>query len=132
MTSDKELASAQVIMFPASRASMDGRTIITVNNVSDFAPDSKAVEAVTGLFRNKRFEVGPVVGISFSITASVDTFENFLSITLRHRKHGELEFFSRRKRLGRELSSEQLPKALRDYVQAIALPLPPDFGPTKW
>jgi subtilase family serine protease len=128
--SDKKnkIISAQVIMYTANGEVIDYQKTITAENIINFVPDPKMVSSVSNIFRTNGFDTGPVVGISFSITAKVSTFEKFLHVLIQPHKDGGFEFMDKR----RELTGEKLPKVLQNYVQAIVFPRPIDFGPKEW
>ncbi len=127
-----EIVSAQVILRPASGKPIDGRAIITAENVDQFAPERGAADAAAETFRAQGFDVGPVVGVSFSIAGTVGIFESFFGLLLRSGKDRTVEFVVGEKVLAKELSGEKLPEGVRDCVQAVAFSPPPDFGPTEF
>lgn len=130
--SKETLVSAQVILRPASGRQINGRTVISAGNVAEFAPSPGAVSSVAAEFRSREFDIGPVVGVSFSVTATIPAFEKFFGMRVRLGKDHAYEFALKNKRIGHELSGGQLPEPLRASVQAVAFPLPPDFGPKEF
>lgn len=126
------IISAQVILHPASGQKIDGTVLITAKNVAEFAPSPGAVSAVVAEFRSRGFEIGPLVGISFSVTATVSTFEKFFGMHIQTEKDKGYEFITANKTFSHELSGDELPELLRKSVHTVAFTLPPDFGPTEF
>lgn len=79
--------------------------------------DPEEGERVSRFFAEQDFEVGPLVGISFSIAAP------------RQRMDRWFEDFEQLEGSGRELSLDALPPEIRGTVRAVATEAPPDFGP---
>jgi len=127
-----DIVSALVILRPASGKPIHGRAIITAENVAEFSPEQAAADAAAETFRARGFEVGPVVGVSFSITAPVRVFEDFFGFPLLSAKHTAIDFLVEEKVLAKEISGQKLPRGVRDWVQAVAFSPPPDFGPTEF
>lgn len=130
--SKESIVSAQVILRPASGRGISGEVVISASNVAEFAPSPSAVSSVAAEFRSKGFDVGPVVGVSFSVTGTIRTFEECFGMRIRLGKDHAYEFVAKNKAVGHELSGERLPEVLRKSVHAVAFPLPPDFGPTEF
>jgi hypothetical protein len=75
-------------------------------------------------FAGSGFEVGPLVGVSFSITAPAERFEEFFQL------HAERQ--APRASLPDELPVSALPPALQEHVDSVLFTRPPDFGPTSY
>jgi hypothetical protein len=102
--------SAQVVLRPAS-----GKAPAlppSTANLAEYLPSPQAAERVAAWFRGQGFEVGPVVGTSFSVTGPPSLFERV---------------FGARK--GLEYALDRLPDDVAPAVEAVALSPPPDFGP---
>ncbi len=125
-----ERVSAQVVLRPAADTTHRARPPLTAENLGKFAPARGAVAAVAESFRSSGLEVGPFVGISFSVTGSVDAFEKLLGVPLRRVAGGGIKFVVAGGDATAELPAEHLPMDLRPLIQAIVFPPPPDFGPT--
>jgi hypothetical protein len=67
------------------------------------------------------FLVGPLVGISFSIAAPVQRFEEFFKV--RAEQEGHLPFPAA------ELPLSALNPDLRKHIETVIFTQPPDFGP---
>jgi hypothetical protein len=130
--SKDSVISAQVILRPASGQAIDGSVVISANNLAEFAPSPGTISSVAAEFRSQGFEIGPCVGVSFSVTGSIRTFEEFFGMRIRLSEDHAYEFVAKKKTVGHELSCAQLPEVLRKSVHAVVFPLPPDFGPTQF
>jgi hypothetical protein len=134
MPSKKEqLVSAQVALKSASGKAFDGNTAITSENIADYSPSPDTVAAAAAGFQRAGFEVGNMVGNSFSITAPRSTFEKFFKIKLQSKDRGGLKVAaSSGVPESYELPMKALPKDLAQHVAAVTFSPPPDFGPTSY
>jgi hypothetical protein len=130
--SKDSIVSAQVILRPGSGQPIGDGALILASNLAQFAPPPGAVASAAAAFRSRGFEVGPFVGVSFSVTGTVGAFEGFFGMPIQLGQDGGYEFMANQKAIGHELPGERLPEVLRQLVQTVAFPLPPDFGPTKF
>jgi hypothetical protein len=124
-----ERLSAQVVLHPAS-GKLTGGEQITSENVERFLPSPEAVAEASGFFRGAGFEVGDIVGTSFSIVGSPAEFER----TFGERPERSVERgvdTVRLERGGLELDLGRLPGSVRRHLQAVTFTPPPDFGPTN-
>jgi hypothetical protein len=117
--------SAQVVL---TRAPGHRDTLPTAATIAQMMPPSEVIAAVTGWFRARAFEVGPVVGNSFSITAPPDRFEAAFHIRLLKDKDSRVDLNPEGR--GLELPVERLPRDVARGVQAVVFTPPPDFGPS--
>ncbi len=129
---EESIVSAQVVLHAAGGEAIEGKRQISARKLRQLVPPHGTVSLLAGIFRSKGFEVGPFVGISFSVTGMVRDFEKYFRVRIRPGKDGGYEFVVNDRSVGHELSGEDLPEGLREYVQAVVFPLPPDFGPTKF
>jgi hypothetical protein len=127
-----EVVSAQVVLRPARGTLIRGDTRITADNISEFAPAPEAAASAADEFRSKGFQVGPLVGVSFSITGTVASFEKFFGVRLRRAGRGGILFVLEGDYSKLEISDQDLPGHLRKSVQAISFSLPPAYGPTEF
>jgi hypothetical protein len=67
------------------------------------------------------FQIGPLVGISFSIAGPVEHFEEFFKV--RAEQQGPQPFSVN------ELPLSALNPALREHIETVLFTRPPDFGP---
>jgi len=89
---------------------------VTARTLAQHAPDPEAAEHVRRWFAEQGFEVTPVTGTAFAVTAP----REHVAATLAEPPDvGELP-------LGR------LPDDVARHVAAVVAEPPPDFGPTSW
>ncbi len=122
------VASAQVIVRSASGTPMRGDVAITAANIADYQPSAEDAAAAQAAFRAAGFEVGPVVGISFSITAPLARFEQVFGVPLRVDERGAVAAGTGAAPAGgTELPLDRLPGEARERVQAVAFTPPADL-----
>lgn len=126
MPSDPML-SAQVVLGPAGGPQ---DTEVTAASLEDHAPDPDASRHVVDHLRAAGFDVGDVVGISFSVTARRSRFEEVFgtSLTVGQEASGTVTHATT-VRGDLELPLDQLPADVRCDVSAVTFSAPPDFGP---
>lgn len=120
--------SAEVMLLPVSGKKISHDTQITAENIEDFAPPLDAFLIASGAFRSLGFEVGPLMGITFSITASAGTFEDVFKAKLQLSAKGGIECLEG----GLELPLDHLQDNTRKIIMTITFTEPPDFGPTDF
>ncbi|HEX2296551.1 MAG TPA: hypothetical protein VHN37_14750 [Actinomycetota bacterium] len=98
---------------------------LTAANIERFAPDAGAIESAQAFFRERGFDVGPVVGISFAITAPLDRFRaTFPDVETRQRRA-----LDRPDAQEETLGLESLPDDVARGIEAVTFTAPPEFGP---
>jgi hypothetical protein len=129
MKRDKgQIISAEVLLRSATGHKIGPDTIINAENLNLFTPPPDAYAVASGIFRSLGFEVGPLTGISFSITAAVSNFENIYKTLLRFDRKGGV-----RTAAGKlELDTATLPAKASALIQSIVFSEPPDFGPSEF
>ena len=128
----KEL-SAQVVLRSASGKAPDSSTAVTSENVREYLPSSSSITEARSAFEAAGFEVGQVVGNSFSITAPKSTFEKVFKVKLKEEKEkGVTAHLEKSDEGSYELPTSKLSEALRGQVAAVTFTPPPDFGPTNY
>jgi hypothetical protein len=133
MTQDnKQLISAQVLIRSASGKRLGRNTAITTQNIEDYAPSAEAVARAKRAFMDAGFEVGNLVGNSFSISAPISRFEKVFHTQLRHQERGGIEVAQASASARYELPLTNLPDHIADVVEAVIFTPPPDFGPTQF
>ena len=123
----KQVVSAQVVLRSASGKPSGGR--ITAEALQEYLPSPEVVTRATKAFASMGFDVGGVVGISFSIAASPSTFETTFRTTLRYTKERGIESVNEDGTVTYELPLQALPKSLVELLVAVTFTPPPDFGP---
>lgn len=121
--------SAQVLLRSASGRTLDGDVAITSANVGDYAPAPEAVLLAQRALREAGFEVGAMIGISFSIAAPARHFEDVFGVPLRvghdggvHRQDVDVSGGSEL-----ELPLRPLPPEVRAVVSAITFTPPAEL-----
>lgn len=122
-----QVISAQVLLHAASGNIVTGDTIITKENIQDYAPAHEIVALAQKSFLNAGFQVGNMVGISFSIAGSVRQFEDFFSTKLRQQKDGGFVALQDGKSVGREFPLHALPHSLRKLILTVTFESPADL-----
>lgn len=128
----QEIISAQVVLKSASGKPFEGTTVITSANIRDFLPSAETVAKVTEAFTAAGFDVGPMVGNSFSITAPVSTFEKVFRAQLRRQENGGVVAVKDDDSSSYELPLAGLPQSLTELIEVVTFTPPPDFGPTEF
>lgn len=125
MPSQKNILSAQVVLNSASGKTLSDAEI-TAENISKILPSAKNIEIAKKTFKELGFEIGDIVGTSFSITAPVTTFVKKLGLKVPAENKSKT---GSAKIVKGNLSINKLPGNIADIVKHIAFPDPPDFGP---
>ncbi len=124
-----EIISAQVILPSQGGKKNDSDTLVTSQNISDFIPTPAAVRKAQGFFRDMGFTVENTVGTSFSISATVATFEKALQTRIRKIEHKGFEFVHVGGHGSSELQKSSHALFPAGIVEAVLFMDPPDFGP---
>ena len=133
MPKNAQLISAQVVLKSASGKSVDGKTAITSENIADYAPSPSSAASAAAGFSEAGFEVGNMVGNSFSVTAPKRTFEKFFKIKLQAEERGDVKVAATKgATAGYEIPLKALPGNLSQLVAAVTFSPPPDFGPSNY
>jgi hypothetical protein len=126
-----QIVSALVVMRPASGKPL-GRAVITAETLGQFVPSVDAVARVKQAMTDRGFEVGDLVGISFSITAPVRTFETVFRARLRREPRGGIEVVQADGSGSYQLPLQELPQTIAENVESVTFTPPPDFGPSEF
>ena len=89
---------------------------VTAATLAAHAPDAEAAGRVQAWFAGQGFEVGPMVGTAFAVTAPAERVRTVL---------GELPAEG-------DVGRDGLPADIAPHVRAVVVEPPPDFGPTAW
>jgi hypothetical protein len=89
---------------------------VTSKDAALHAPDADAARRVQAWFARQGFEVAPMVGTAFAITAGA---EHARAVLEEVPGTGEVPL-------------DRLPDELARHISAIVAEPPPDFGPTSW
>lgn len=123
--------SAQVVLRPASGRALDPGQAITASNIREWLPSQDAVDIASRAFRDAGFDVGNVVGNSFSITGPSALFERTFDTRIRAERGGTVKATHADRREAYELPLHALPQEARRIIDAVTFSPPPDFGPTN-
>ena len=124
--------TAQVIVRSRSGKRISGDVAITSRTITDYVPSPEDAEAATLRFRELGFEIGPLVGISFSITALASKFEETFGVKLRVDDRGAVaRAGSEPPPGGLELPAQTLPPELAKLVVTVTFAPPAElYGPS--
>jgi hypothetical protein len=129
MLDKQQVISAQVVLRSASGKVPDSATGIVAKTIKEYAPSAEAVHIVRQGFAAAGFQVGPLVGNSFSITAPLSTFESVFHTQIRRRGDGGIEAVQADGSGTYELPLDALSPAIRQHLAAVTFTPPPAFGP---
>lgn len=133
MTLEKnQVISAQAILRSASLKVLDADTVITSENIGDYAPTLEDVAKVSKVLIDMGFDVAELVGISFSVSAPVSTFEEMFKAKLLQEEDGGIKVVRADGSLSYEFPLIALPESIADLVVVLTFTPPPDFGPTEF
>lgn len=121
--------SAQVVLHPASGAELDPDMLVTRENVGDLTPSPEAAADALAAFARAGFEVGPLVGNSFSITADLGVFEEWFDREIEWSDRGPVDAAGEPVEV---IPPSALPSSLRGPVHSVVFPPPPEFGPAEF
>ena len=105
--------SAQVVFRPASGRKLDRGAAITAENIAEYRPRPDSVEAAARLFSDQGFQVAPLVGNSFSITAPPKVFVKAFGLQLSEWGAKGMMFIDKMGHARHELPRSHLPKRFR-------------------
>lgn len=117
MTAEARVA-ALVVMRPAGGGDVTTRAI-AADNIGAAVPAREEAARARRFFSESGFQVGPLVGVSFSIEGPRELMEAWF------------QDFADREGTDAELSLDRLPPEVAGGVRAVATQAPPDFGPTS-
>lgn len=122
----KHLISAQVSLKPKS-GTMPKPENLTSENLESFLPDATRASQTRAHFESLGFEVGALVGNSFSISAAPSRFEQHFHTKILHTiQFASLEDGSL------ELPVAGLPEEVKTNIYTVSFSAPPDFGPSNF
>jgi hypothetical protein len=120
--------SAQVIVRSRSGKRVGPEVPITSANIAEYAPAPEVFAAAADAFRAAGFEVGPAVGISFSVTGPLSRFERYFDTRLHVDERGAVARLGARPPPGGlELPLNALAPALARNIDAVVFTPPADL-----
>jgi hypothetical protein len=123
----KQIISAQVLLISATGERIGGNTLITADNIETYRPSDRTVQIVSQYFKNHKFEVSLLTGISFTISASAKHFSEFFKASVTQDEKGRILACDRS-----ELPLGSLEQNIADSIIAVTFVPSPDFGPTNF
>jgi hypothetical protein len=108
----------------ASGNSPVGEQEITSKNIQALAPSAEVVAETMDAFRNLGFEIGPMGGISFSITAPYRRFRELFQTLAARAPDGGVVVSEAAETPVRELPVENLPKEVARNVVTVTFEEP--------
>ena len=117
-------AVALAVLRPGSGTPLTGTSRITAEHLADYLPDPDAARRVTEGLRSAGFDVGPLVGISMSISGPSELFEGFFATSLRPAADGSMFALDEAGEPSRELPLTTLPPPLREGLHAVTFEPP--------
>lgn len=126
-----QIVSAQVILRPARPRR--SQAPVTAENVHEVLPSAQAAELARNAFERAGFEVGPLVGNSFSISGPARLFKTVLHTDLeRDRRTKAIKAKGAGGSARFELPKSAFPPDVASLIETITFTPPPDFGPTSY
>jgi subtilase family serine protease len=132
MLRPEQMIAAQVLLIAASGRSIDGSTPITAENIESYRPAEETVQRVSEYFESHNFEVSPLVGISFTISASVQHFSEFFNVSLTEDSSQGVQVITNSNAPRSDLPLDSLEPNIACLINSIVFTPPPDFGPTNF
>lgn len=126
-----QVVSAMVIMRSASGIVPDPNIEITEKNIHLFAPDTAAARRMATAFQALGFDVGPLVGISFSITAPARQFIKVFQTDLTQVDDGSIHAEKNGNRDDLELPINNLGNTITENVYRITFTPAADLNSTS-
>jgi subtilase family serine protease len=127
MLNSEQIISAQVIPIASSGARIDGNTLITAQNINTYRPSEQTVQKVSAYFKQHGFEVSPLTGISFTISASAKHFTEFFKTAVTQDESGRILAGDRL-----EMKLDSVEKNIADSIASVTFVPLPDFGPSNF
>jgi hypothetical protein len=106
---------------------------VTAENVRELLPSAEAAALARQTFERAGFDVGPLVGNSFSITAPMQVFNTMMDTRLqRDRRTKAVKAARADGTAAFELPLSGLPQEVKSVIESVTFTPPPDFGPTSY
>ena len=115
---------ALVVLQPASGRRITGDSVITTATIAEFAPDPGDAAFVRDELAQAGFSVGPVAGISMSVSAPRERFERYFGTKVRPAADGGWQWAAGDTR---ELPSDRVPDAVAPRVHAVTFEEPAEL-----
>jgi hypothetical protein len=132
MKNKQNVVSALIILPSLSGSKIGSNTSITTENIEKFTPSAVTISKATSFFREKGFEVGTVVGMSFSITGAAALFEEVFNANVIIDDINYARFTSSDGSKTATLEGDALKHLPDGLADSITFPAPLDFGPGSY
>lgn len=124
-----EIVSALVLLKPADGSDYGPDTNVTADNLAKYSPSQEATWAAQRAFGELGFEVGPMIGISFAITAAPETFVRVFGVKLMEQSPGDVGLAGNDGGFRYELPHEALSGDLVKLIRAVTFSPPDELMP---
>lgn len=119
--------TAQAIVRAASGKRLRGSEPVTTRTLAEHVPSPEDAAAAQAAFAAAGFDTGALGGISFSITASKERFEQLFGVELEVGESGVALAGRKAPGGGLDLPLDHLPSELRARLEAVAFTPPADL-----
>ena len=130
MLNPEQIVSAEVLLRSHTGALIDGNTIITSKNIAKYRPEAESVQIISQFFKNNGFQVGPLSGISVTVSGTANLFSCFFHTSLTNNERGGIQAILSSKMTSEALPIEILPKSVANLIITITFIPPPDLMPS--
>ena len=113
-----QLISAQVLL-KTKHGLPPADADLTAARITQLLPPADVVESVLGELVRAGFQVGTVVGLTFSLSGPRTLFERYFHLGDADTDHGSIP-------------TQRLPGVLQRAVASVVFPPPPEFGPSNF
>lgn len=100
--------------------------------IKDYLPSPESFDEAKRFFASSGFEAGTAIGNSFSIAASVSTFEHFFKVRLSPQDKSGIRAVLKNGSSVIELPLNVLPGKIKGMIMSVTFTPLPDFGPTDF
>jgi hypothetical protein len=121
---EDETISAQVILSSATGQKLGPTSQVTKHTLRHYTPSADHSAKAIKLFEMLGFEVGPLIGISFSLTGPVAMFRKVFDVDLRREEDKSLVVLDSRGGANPELPATALSDELRHLIAHIVFESP--------
>ncbi len=121
---DDEMISAQVILRSAAGDTPGPTSEVTTRTLHRYTPSLETTSKATGAFEKLGFQVGPFVGIAFSITGPSHLFQEVFDVQVERGEDRVLIGTGTDGVTGPELPTGALPAELNRLIASVVFETP--------
>jgi hypothetical protein len=132
MNKASDVISALVLLRPAHGKPLRELPPPTSSNLEEYLPSASDAERALRSFHNAGFQVGPLIGISFSIAAPASKFESYFRTKLARTEHRGVMTAHTGSKGGYELPLDALPSEAAEVIEAITFEPPREYSPDRF